>query len=78
MSNIPCSADNNPEKYPETVCQEYNCTGGADDIRFFFKKSLERTVSSVIRTETLRNTAKRVDGLIIGTGEADFTKDNTH
>ncbi len=38
MSNIPCSADNNPEKYPETVCQEYNCTGGADDIRFFFKK----------------------------------------
>lgn len=40
MSNIPCSADNNPEKYPETVCQEYNCTGGADDIRFFFKKSL--------------------------------------
>ncbi|EFD4922266.1 DUF1269 domain-containing protein [Escherichia coli] len=78
MSNILCSADNNPEKYPETVCQEYNCTGGADDIRFFFKKSLERTVSSVIRTETLRNTAKRVDGLIIGTGEADFTKDNTH
>ncbi|EFK3816281.1 DUF1269 domain-containing protein [Escherichia coli] len=78
MSNIPCPADNNPEKYPGVVCREYNYTGSTDDIRYFFKKSLERTVSSVIRTETLRNTAKRVDGLIIGTGEADFTKDNTH
>ncbi|MBW6098570.1 hypothetical protein HT118_22950 [Escherichia coli] len=31
-----------------------------------------------ILTERLKNRARRVDGLIIGTGESDFTKGNTH
>ncbi|EMG9443699.1 DUF1269 domain-containing protein [Escherichia coli] len=75
MSNTPCSADNNPENFPGTVCPEYNC---AADIQLSLEKSLARAVRSVIRTEILKNTAKRVDGLIIGAGEADFTKDNTH
>ncbi|MHA7844739.1 DUF1269 domain-containing protein [Serratia sp. D1N4] len=41
-------------------------------------QSLSRIIQSVIKTEHLKNTAKRVDGLIIGTGESDFTKGNTH
>ncbi|MGL5600291.1 MAG: DUF1269 domain-containing protein [Silvania sp.] len=40
-------------------------------------KNLPPLIQAVIKTEKLKNTANRVDGLIIGTGEADFTKGNT-
>ncbi|EGY5211101.1 DUF1269 domain-containing protein, partial [Salmonella enterica] len=50
----------------------------AIDIQHLLDQSLSRLTQSVIRTEKLKNTSKRVDGLIIGTGESDFTKGNTH
>ncbi|WNN52842.1 DUF1269 domain-containing protein [Hafnia alvei] len=40
-------------------------------------KTLPHLVQTVIRNERLKNTLLQVDGLIIGTGEADFTKGNT-
>lgn len=47
------------------------------NIHGLLKNSLPRLLQSLINTEKLKNTANRVDGLIIGTGEADFTKGNT-
>ncbi|MBN3231239.1 DUF1269 domain-containing protein [Pectobacterium brasiliense] len=48
------------------------------NIQQLLDQSLSRLIKSIIHTEKLKNTAKRVDGLIIGTGESDFTKGNTH
>lgn len=47
------------------------------NIQGVLEKNLSRLIQSVIKAEKLKNTANRVDGLIIGTGEADFTKGNT-
>ncbi|UPY96565.1 hypothetical protein [Pectobacterium sp. 21LCBS03] len=48
------------------------------NIQQLLEQSLSRLIKSIIHTEKLKNTAKHVDGLIIGTGESDFTKGNTH
>lgn len=51
--------------------------GSTVNIQELLKTCLPRLTQSIIKTERLKNTAKRVDGLIIGTGEEDFTKGNT-
>lgn len=71
MSSTLSLAENDPERLAE-VCKP------AIDIQHLLDQSLSRLTQSVIRTEKLKNTSKRVDGLIIGTGESDFTKGNTH
>lgn len=48
------------------------------NIHHLLDQSLPRLIQSIIQTEKLKATATRVDGLIIGTGESDFTKGNTH
>lgn len=47
------------------------------NIQELLNKTLPHLVQTVIRNERLKNTLLQVDGLIIGTGEADFTKGNT-
>lgn len=47
------------------------------NIQELLNKTLPHLVQAVIRNERLKNTLLQVDGLIIGTGEADFTKGNT-
>lgn len=47
------------------------------EIQALLKKSLPSLIQLLIKEEKLKNTANQVDGLIIGTGEADFTKGNT-
>lgn len=47
------------------------------NIQELLNKTLPPLVQTVIRNERLKNTLLQVDGLIIGTGEADFTKGNT-
>ncbi len=47
------------------------------NIHGLLKNSLPRHLQSLINAEKSRHAANRVDGLIIGTGEADFTKGNT-
>lgn len=47
------------------------------NIQELLNKTLPHLVQTVIRNERLKNTLLHVDGLIIGTGEADFTKGNT-
>lgn len=42
-----------------------------------FSKVLNELQQSAVKLENLRGNAQRVDGRIIGTGEADFTKGNT-
>lgn len=71
MNSTLSLAENAPERLAE-VCKP------AIDIQHLLDQSLSRLTQSVIRTEKLKNTSKRVDGLIIGTGESDFTKGNTH
>lgn len=71
MNSTLSLAENDPERLAE-VCKP------AIDIQHLLDQSLSRLTQSVIRTEKLKNTSKRVDGLIIGTGESDFTKGNTH
>lgn len=46
-------------------------------LNLLLNKNLSQLLVSVIDVEKKRKHAKRVDGLIIGTGEADFTKGNT-
>ncbi len=59
--------------------QGYSPEGNpASDILYLLEQNWSRFVSSFILTERLKNRARRVDGLIIGTGESDFTKGNTH
>ena len=47
------------------------------NIQELLNKTLPHLVQTIIRKERLKNTLLQVDGLIIGTGEADFTKGNT-
>ncbi|EOJ4698144.1 MULTISPECIES: hypothetical protein [Enterobacteriaceae] len=47
------------------------------NIQELLNKTLPHLVQTIIRNERLKNTLLQVDGLIIGTGEADFTKGNT-
>lgn len=48
------------------------------NISTLLNKSLPALIQAVIKNEKLKKTAHAVDGLIIGTGETDFTKGNTH
>lgn len=47
------------------------------NIQELLNKTLPHLVQTIIRNERLKNTLLQVDGLIIGTGEEDFTKGNT-
>lgn len=46
-------------------------------LNLLLNEHLSKLLASVVDTEEKRKNEKRVDGLIIGTGEADFTKGNT-
>jgi hypothetical protein len=46
-------------------------------LNLLLNENLSQLLVSVIDVEKKRKHAKRIDGLIIGTGEADFTKGNT-
>lgn len=46
-------------------------------LNLLLNEHLSKLLASVIDTEEKRKNEQRVDGLIIGTGEADFTKGNT-
>ncbi|ELI7920804.1 DUF1269 domain-containing protein [Yersinia enterocolitica] len=75
MSDVLYLAEKNPERLADVSLSERK---SALNIQKLLDQSLSCLIQSVIRTEKLKNTAKRVDGLIIGTGESDFTKGNTH
>ncbi|MEI7354199.1 YtxH domain-containing protein [Pectobacterium versatile] len=75
MSDELYLAEENPERLADVNISERK---SALNIQQLLDQSLSCLIQSVIRTEKLKNSAKRVDGLIIGTGESDFTKGNTH
>ncbi|MCZ5156208.1 hypothetical protein O5838_09495 [Escherichia coli] len=75
MSDTWSSVEENPERVFRDTHPEGN---SASDILYLLEQNWSRFVSSFILTERLKNRARRVDGLIIGTGESDFTKGNTH
>ncbi|HBP8896931.1 TPA: DUF1269 domain-containing protein, partial [Escherichia coli] len=75
MSDTWSSVEENPERVFRDTHPEGN---PASDILYLLEQNWSRFVSSFILTERLKNRARRVDGLIIGTGESDFTKGNTH
>lgn len=64
------SIEENPSIYRQTSRKP------SANIQELLESSLSRFIQSVIQTEKIKNTAHRTDGLIIGTGEADFTKGN--
>ena len=68
-------AEENPERLADISLSERK---SALNIQQLLDQSLSCFIQLVIRMEKLKNTAKRVDGLIIGTGESDFTKGNTY
>ncbi|WP_447887533.1 DUF1269 domain-containing protein [Serratia fonticola] len=74
MSDALYLAEDNAEPLADARLSERK---PAINIQQLLDQSLSRLIQSVIKTEQLKNTAKRVDGLIIGTGEEDFTKGNT-
>ncbi|EEY3549723.1 DUF1269 domain-containing protein, partial [Escherichia coli] len=75
MSETWSSVEENPERVFRDTHPECN---PANDILYLLEQNWSHFVSSFILTERLKNRARRVDGLIIGTGESDFTKGNTH
>lgn len=71
--------DDNIEEHPVSFKRPERrpASRSSVNIQELLEKSLPRLLQSLVKTEKLKNTANRVDGLIIGTGEADFTKGNT-
>lgn len=75
MDNALYLAKDGDEQLAGTSCSERK---SALNIHQLLDQSLSRIIPSILQVEKLKATAKRVDGLIIGTGESDFTKGNTH
>lgn len=75
MSDAFYFVEDNSEQLVDTNLNECK---SAHNVQPLLDHSFPRLIQSIIQTEKLKTTAKRVDGLIIGTGESDFTKGNTH
>lgn len=74
MHNTQILIDDNAVQPDVVPSREYE---SALSIQQLLDQSLSRLIHSIIKFVQLENKVNRVDGLIIGTGEADFTKGNT-